>query len=156
MQYVGAILGMVGGGISAYGQLQTAKVEAAAYKYNASINDRNAVQERQKADYDEEQSRKRLHILMGTQRALYAKAGVDLSSGSPLLVLAETAAEGEEEAQNIRWQGDVNVAEQKNQATLNRFYAKQGIKASKTAAWSTMLSSASGSAGSAYSAKKKG
>jgi hypothetical protein len=154
MQYVGAILGVVGGGISAYGQMQSAKVEAAAYKYNASINERNAVQERQKADYDEKQSRKKLATLMSSQRALYAKAGVDLSSGSPLFVLAETASEGEEEAQNIRWFGDVAVAEQKNQATLNRFYAKQTVKAGKRAAWSTMLNSVSGSASSAYSAKK--
>jgi hypothetical protein len=155
MQYVSSILGAFGGGISAYGQIQSAKVEAAAYKYNASINDANAVAERRKADYDEKQSRKKLATLMGTQRALYAKAGVDLSSGSPLFVLAETAAEGEEEAQNIRWAGDVNVAEQKNQATLNRFYAKRTVKAGKTAAWSTALSSMSGSAGSAYSTYKR-
>jgi hypothetical protein len=155
MQYIGSILGGIGGGISAYGQIQSSKVESAAYKYNASINDANAIQARRKADYEEEQSRKRLHTLMGKQQALYAKAGVDLSSGSPLLVLAETAASGEEEAQNIRQVGDVNVAEQKNQATLNRFYAKQTIRAGKTAAWSTALSSMSGSAGSAYSTYKR-
>ena len=155
MQYIGSILGAVGGGISAYGQIQSAKVESAAYKYNASINEADAVAARRKADYEEKESRKRLQALMGTQRTLYAKAGVDLSSGSPLLVLAETAAEGEEEAMNIRWGGDVAVAEEKNKATLNRFYARQTVKAGKRAAWSTALSSFSGSAGSAVSTYKR-
>ena len=53
---------------------------------------------RQEGKYEEAASRERLKKLMGTQRSLYAKAGVDISSGSPLLMLAETAAEGEMEA----------------------------------------------------------
>jgi len=41
--------------------------------------------------------------LMGAQRAAYAKSGVDVGSGTPLDVLAETAAESELEALRVRY-----------------------------------------------------
>lgn len=148
MQFVGAILGGVSGIVSAVGNYQSAKAEVAAYRFNARINAADAVAARTKSDYEEKQSRKKLITLMGSQRALYAKAGVDLSSGSPLLVLANTAAEGEEEAQNIRWQGDVEVASHKNKATLNRFYANSTSKAATMQLWAGVLGAASGAAAS--------
>lgn len=153
MQAVGAILGVVGGGVSAIGQLQSSKQEAEAYKYNAAINEADAVSERKKADYEEMLSRRRLKALIGEQETLYGKAGVDLQSGSPLLYMAYTAAQGEEEALNIRQTGDAAVNKKKNEASLNRFYAKQSIKAGKTAAWSAVLGGASNAAAS-YAGKR--
>lgn len=148
MQYVGAILGVAGGGISAAGQYQSAKSEEAAYKMNAATNEADAVSARYAADYEEKLSRRRLKALIGEQETLYGKAGVDLQSGSPLLVMAQTAFEGEEEAQMIRYAGDVAVAKKKNEASMNRFYAKSAVKAGKMAAWSAVLGGASSGAAS--------
>ena len=50
----------------------------------------------------EKEARDNLKKLLGQQRALYGKAGVDLYSGSPLLVIAATAEEAEEDIGNIR------------------------------------------------------
>ena len=96
------VIAAVGVAASAYGQYQSAqatekgyKIQQKAYEYNVAITERKAAQE-------EAAHRDKLRKLLSSQRALYAKAGVDLSSGSPLLVMEETAAEGEKEALAIR------------------------------------------------------
>jgi hypothetical protein len=134
-------VGIVGTGLSAYSQYQAGAAQKEAYDYNAEI-----VQ--QKAAYDEAQARDRLRKLMSTQRALYAKAGVDLTSGSPLLVLAQTAAEGEEEALNIRRTGY-------NEAQLQKYYGSQAKTAGTLGAGSTLLTGL-GNLGLAYGAGKSG
>ena len=146
-------MSFIGSLISAKGSRDQGIAQSTAYKYNAAINEQNAIAARTKADYEEKETRQKAQKLMSTQRALYAKAGVDLSSGSPLLVLADTAAEAEEDALAVRWGGDVAVAEQKNQATLNRFYAKTAKKAGNTAMWGGIAQVAGGAASSYYGAK---
>jgi hypothetical protein len=134
------IIAAVGVGVSAYGQYQSGQAQEKAYKQQASIAEADATAEKTKAVYEERQARDRLKALIGTQRTLYAKAGVDLSSGSPLLVLADTAAKGEEDLQMIRYGGDVNVARQRNQATLARFYGSSASKAGTIGAIGSGLS----------------
>lgn len=94
--------------------LQQAKAESKAAKSNAAIADANAALElanaeaaRKKALYDANVKREENERLSSRQRALYAKAGVDIDSGTPLLVLAEQARDMEEDARNIELQGEV-------------------------------------------------
>jgi len=134
------IIAAVGVGVSAYGQYQSGQAQEKAYKFNAAIAEQDAAAERKKADYEEGQARLRLRQLIGTQRTLYAKAGVDLSSGSPLMVLADTAARGEEDLQMIKYGGDVAVAQQRNQASLARFYGKQTSQAGTIGAFGSAAS----------------
>jgi len=134
------IIAAVGVGVSAYGQYQSGQAQEKAYKFNAAIAEQDATAERKKALYEESQARFRLKQLMGTQRTLYAKAGVDLSSGSPLMVLADTAARGEEDIQMIRYGGDVAVAQQRNRASLARFYGSQAGKAGTIGAFGSAAS----------------
>ena len=98
-----AIGAMVAGtAVAAYSSYQQGKAQEQAYEYNAQVAEANVQSQKTKAYLDENQQRNRIKRLMGTQRTLYAKAGVDLTSGSPLLVLADTASEGEKSALNIR------------------------------------------------------
>jgi hypothetical protein len=126
---------LAGGALSAYGQYRQGEAQNEANEYNANMS-------LAKADQEERESREKLKKLMGTQRVLYAKAGVDLSSGSPLMVLANTAAEGEEEALNIRARGQ-------NEANMYRWYGKQAKKGANISAGSTFLTSL-GQAGTQY------
>lgn len=92
-------LQMLGSGVSAFGQYEQGRTQQQAYEYNSSV----AIQEsRQQVKASEH----RFSRLAGEQRALLAKAGVDLSSGSPLLILANTAMQEEEEQQRIRFSGE--------------------------------------------------
>ena len=53
----------------------------------------------------EESSGAKYQNLMGRQRSAYGKAGVDLASGSPLLIAVDTAAQAEEEFTRIHEAG---------------------------------------------------
>ena len=130
----------IGTVFSARAQYQAGAAEEAGREYTAQITERKAAQE-------ELASREKLRKLMAGQRALYAKAGVDISSGSPLLVLAETAAEGEKEALAIRAGG-------LEEAELERYYGRQAGRAGKVRAAGTLLTGL-GRAGAGYYAMSR-
>lgn len=122
---ISATAAVAGTAMSAYGQYRAGQAEEAAYEYSAKVTERKAVQE-------EASARERLRKLMSTQRALYAKAGVDLSSGSPLLVLSEQAAEAEKEALTIRRGGQ-------EESALQKYYGTQAGSAGRIGAGATLL-----------------
>jgi len=97
------------------------------------INERQAQATEYETAYAEEQSRLSTKKLLGRQRVLYAKAGVDISSGSPLEIMASTAGQGEREALMIRRQGT-------EQAKMLRWYGKVAKKAGRMAFYSGMTS----------------
>jgi hypothetical protein len=111
--------------LSTYAQYRQGKEEERAYEYSAKISERKAVE----GEYN---ARTRLRKLLASQRTLYAKAGVDIASGSPLMTLASTAAEGEREALSIRYGGQETAAQQ-------RFYGRQARRAGTIRATSTFL-----------------
>lgn len=126
---------VVGTGISAYGQHQAGKQAEQAYGYNAQLA-------REQGAEAERVSRRKLKSLLSSQRALYAKAGVDITEGSPLMVLSETAAEGEREALALR-------RGYRSEAYLQELYGKQAGRTGLVGAAGTLLTGL-GSAGSNY------
>lgn len=91
----------------------------------------------------EQDARKRLDLLLGRQRALYAKAGVDLASGSPLLVMTETAKEGGEEISRIKQGGEY-------EAEMYRMYGEQAYQSGIMGGISEFLSGAGRAGSMAY------
>ena len=130
----------IGAGVSAYGQYKSGQDAKSVGKYNAKVAERDA-------DQNELNSRTRLRKLMAEQIALYGKAGVDISQGSPVIQLALTAAEGEKEALSIRQGGQATAATEKLQG-------KAAAKAGTIGAVSTLLTGL-GNAGSMYYGSKK-
>lgn len=106
-------ISVIGSAVSAWGQYEEGRTQEEAYKENAKIA-------LQKATYEEEKSRKKIRRLGSEQRLLYSKAGVDITSGSPLLVMAETAAEGEYEAQMIKWGGQTEAEQMRRYGSAAR------------------------------------
>ena len=99
-----------GGLLSGVGQYQTGQAQKAAYNYNAAV----ALDQ---SHGQMETSEAKFSTLIGRQASLYAKAGVDIASGSPLLVMAHTAAQGGKEQERERKAGE-------EQSTLDRYYGK--------------------------------
>ena len=130
MGAVGAGVYFAGVYMSAMGKYQEGKQAKQAHDYNAEVAE-------QEAAYKEKESRLRFKRIIGRQLSLYAKAGVDISTGSPLLIMSQTAAEGELEALNIRYAGE-------NLANMERWYGKRAKRAGKIAAWSTLLAGGGG------------
>jgi len=135
--------------LTAAGSYASAKAQAQAGADEQAGNNLQATAIERKGVQDEENSRSRLRRLLASQRAMYAKAGVDISSGSPLTVMADTAAEGEKEALNIRFGA-------KEEAGFRRFYGKQAATAGRRAAGATLLTGLGSAASSAYSAYSSG
>jgi hypothetical protein len=71
----------------------------------ASVLKREEQQTAIETEMAQEASAKKFKQLTAEQRTLYGKAGVDITSGSPLLIMADTAAEGELEKERIGWAG---------------------------------------------------
>lgn len=128
---VGYGANLTGGMISAYSQYQAGKAEKAAYQYSADA----VLQQTQEK---EEEAGAKFSVLIGRQRSLYAKAGVDITSGSPLLIAIDTAMQRAEETGRIHRAGE-------QQAKLLRYYGKMAKYAGTIGAISTALSAIGGS-----------
>ncbi len=144
---------LLGTGLSAYGQYRSGQAQKSAYDYNAKVAEGEAGTARAVAAREEEVHRAKLQRMLGTQKALYGAAGVDIASGSPLLTMMSTAEEGEREAEFIKYGGEVNATEKLNEARANRYYGKQASTAGKIGAGSTFLTGL-GQAGLGYAGMK--
>lgn len=148
--------------------LMTAILTAAAQIYQGqqqrratNINaDRAAEIEEQQAKAIEEKTRQEeaLHRasgerLLSTQRALYGKSGVEFT-GTPLLVMADTARQIELDARAIKYGGSIQAAQARNAATLSRTQGSSAAKNAQTASYFSAGTTLLQGAGQAYGAKR--
>lgn len=152
--------------IGAAGAIQSSQAQAAAANYNAQVGEMNAtLAERRAKDAIErgatEEQRKRQEVarLKGAQTAAMAANGVDLTMGSPLDTLVDTAVLGELDALTIRtnayresYEHKVDAVNKRAGAELNRAQAKNAITGGYLSAAGTVLTGA----GKAYSSYKSG
>ena len=118
-------IGMVGSLMSGLGQVAEGKQEQAAYNYNADVTMLNAGNEAQTTEQKYAQ-------LVGKQATAYAASGVDITRGSPLLMMAATAGRGGRQAEQIREQGT-------EAATLESYYGKLAAWRGKVAGIGSFL-----------------
>lgn len=128
-----------GGLMSAYSQLQAGKAAADVADYNAQVLEYQAGVSRETAAYEEKRLRRAAERIKSTQRARYAKAGVTFE-GSPLAVLADTAAEAEMDALAIRYAGETRAASYEMEAIGSRWEGKMAKMTGRIGAMQTILS----------------
>jgi hypothetical protein len=182
---------VVGTGLSIYGQQQQKKAAQSAADWNAQQADANAIEAASVAEYNarlmenqalqtdmdarENIRRQRVEAkrYQATQRARFAKAGVT-EEGSPLEVMAETAALLEMDAQEVNRQARVRTAElaagaaeerrrgafqakqYRSQAGFERAYGAAAGRAANIQSAATLLSGVSSYAGTRLEFKKAG
>jgi hypothetical protein len=137
---------IAGSAISAYGSIRQGKKAEEAAEANAQIAEKDARMATEKAEYDAATSAKEYKVLMGRQKALYAKAGVSLNEGSPLLMMSYQAGEAERERQAILYGGKTAEQASLDRANLFRMTGSEAKKAGYITGGSTFLTSL-GSAG---------
>jgi hypothetical protein len=147
------VASVAGTAMSAYSEIQQGKEQQQWSEYNAAVAERDAASAKQSAEYEAGQKRKETQKLLGRQRALYGKAGVTLE-GSPLLMMEETASEGEIDALMIEREGKLRAGSYQSEAALSRMKGSAAKRAGYYGAGSSLLTGA-GSAMSAYGAKVK-
>ncbi|MEZ0170771.1 hypothetical protein [Microvirga sp. TS319] len=151
--------------LGAAGQIQQANATAAASKYNAQVAEMNSqiAENRAKSTIeagarDEQMKRQQVQQVLGQQQAGMAANGVDLTFGSPLDTITDTAVLGELDALTIRtntyreaYNARVDAANQRAGAELYRGQAKSAQSGGYIGAFGTIL----GGAGKAYGQYKK-
>lgn len=146
--------------LGAAGQIQQGQATAAANRYNAQVQEMNAtLSERRAKDalergkVEEQRKRQQVASLRGQQTAAMGANGVDLSFGSPLDTLVDTATLGELDSLTIRtnfareaYDYRVDAMNKRAGASMSRASADNAITGSYLNAGGTIL----GGAGKAY------
>lgn len=162
---ISLMIGLLGTVVSAAGQIQAAQAQSQAAEYNAKIGEMNArISERRARDAIErgksEEQRKRLEVsrILGQQQTAMAANNVDLTFGSPLDTIVDTAVMGELDALTIRsntyreaYDREVDAANQRAGAQLNRMEARAAKQGGYLSAFGTVL----GGVGDAYKGYKQ-
>jgi len=155
-----AIATVLSAGTTAYSSYQQGQAQQSMSSYNALIARQNADLALQKQELQkmqtkitEQREREKTERFISEQRALYGKGGVT-TEGSPLLVMADTAAQGEVEALAIRYAGsmeEANIIAQgsgyRQDAELARMRGGAASKAGSIGAGSALLTGVSQFAG---------
>ena len=163
--YAGLAASLAGTGMGFYGGLQQGKAASAAASYNALLAQREAsILEMQAKDaekrgqVEEDRFRQQMTAFQGEQISSLAASGVQVDSGSPLQILADTAEEIELDARTIRHNASMEAWNFKNQsynalaqANLSKWEGKQARTNSYISAGTSLLSGL----GSAFSTANK-
>ncbi len=129
---------ILGTAFSAYGMYSQGKSQEAMAKYNQKVADNNAVAAEQRAHESIRRQRRQNKRRLAAQRQAYADSGV-LDSGTPLTVMADTAAHMELEAQDTLWAGQTQSQGFRQQSDLYGAQAKSIRRATPINVGSTIL-----------------
>jgi hypothetical protein len=133
-------------GIMGYkGNMAAAKSAQAVGEYNAKLAENEAVLLARAKRDQEEALRKQSDRLVGTQTAMVAASGVQMT-GTPLQVLADTYFSTEMDAAMIRYAGDIEQVQKQSEAALARTEGGARAAALKYQAYGSLLTGASQSA----------
>lgn len=139
--------------LSAAGSIQQGNAANAAGKYNnqvaqmnAAISEKRAFDAVERGKIAEQQKRREVAAISGKQQAAMAANGVDITFGSPLDTLVDTAIQGELDALTIRsnayreeYDYRVQASNQRAQGELQRMQGKAAKTAGYIGAGSTIL-----------------
>jgi len=134
---------MVAGAVMSATQMMAGGAQASATaKYNAGVQEIEAINAKNAADYEEKLHRQRGESLLSAQRAAIGASGVGLE-GSALLSLEESAMELEKDALAIRYSGTVAAARARSQAAADRVAGRAAKTAGMWGAGKSLLTGAS-------------
>lgn len=116
------ILTAVSTGLGVISSLSQGAAESSAAHYNAAVAKRNAQIAIQQGNVDAENQRRKAVLTIGSARALYGASGVT-SEGSPIDVLASSAASAELDNQTIKYRARLRALGYQDQANLDNYSA---------------------------------
>ena len=149
-----AVLTAISTAIGTVGAIQQGKATKAQYEYqakvaqkNAKIAEDNAANERQSGLEESRLQRMKVLSQIGSQQAAMAANGIDITSGTALDTIEDTAQMGELDALMIQYNSertaqnfDAEANNFKNQANLDKLAARNVSTGSKLNALGTAVS----------------
>lgn len=143
-----------GTAVSVYSQYAQGQAQQKAAKYNQRANENAAQTAQQEATAHANLQRESYRRVIATNRAVTGSAGVEETSGSPLMVASDNARQAELNALMTEYGGKVRSTAFQNQAELYKMRAESAGPAGLLNAGSTLLSGAA-QLGRQYGAFKK-
>lgn len=151
--------------IGAVGQAQQAQATAASNTYNAQVQemnaqlaDRRAKDAIERGETEEQRKRQQVAAIQGQQRAAMAANGVDLTFGSPLDTIVDTAVLGELDALTIRsnaYRESYDYQVQGVNARSGATMSKMAAASAETGGWLSAAGTVLGGAGKGYGQYKQ-
>lgn len=132
----GPLISLGGGIAQAFGNKSQYDAVSSTQRYNQSVYDQNAALAATAAANNKAAAERKKRAKLSTLQAHFGYRGVDLS-GSPLLVMAESAADLELDIQNEEFNSLVDVHKARSQGVI----AGQEADAYKSAGKSSMMNS---------------
>lgn len=132
------------GVLSAFGSARAGEAQQVGYNANARAEEQQGEVTRQASFNSADQIWSEVQRRLGSARAAYGAAGIDPNTGTPLLVMAESARRGELARQATLFQGRLNQEVANTQAAIDRFTGKAAKRAGYIQAGTTLLTTASG------------
>lgn len=102
MPFISLATTLVGGIVSGIGAQQQAQAQANAANYNAAVARNAATFAKQQGEVQAQANDRKTAAMIGRQRAVYAAGNLDVNSGSPLDIQADTAQFGRLNSLTIR------------------------------------------------------
>jgi hypothetical protein len=150
---IAAGVSLAGTGVSAYGQVQAGKNANATAKFNAEMQNRAAHDAEVRGSLDAADKRQETRQLIARQIAALSGTGADLTSGTALDLMTESAGMGALDALRIRYNAQNQAAGLNAQADIGRFEGRAAQRAGYMNAAGTLLSGASSAATGYYGMK---
>lgn len=132
--------GLLGQVISGEREAQAAREEGRRRQQAAEMQARETIE---RAKFNVETVRREGEALTGEQVSSFARAGVDISSGSPLLVLAEAKANAEREIFNIQREAEFEAQVLRAGGMLQLAQGREVAAATRIRTGATLLTGAS-------------
>jgi ABC-type Na+ efflux pump permease subunit len=149
MAVTSIVAAVVVAAISAVLTYESAKAQAKTTEkiaeFNAEVATNEATSEQTRAKFAADQQRAATRRVLARQRALYGTAGVEENYGSPLMVQADSAMQGELDAQIIRAGGQARASSLQSRAAIETFRGENAAnieRAGAVGAGTTLLSGA--------------
>jgi len=137
-------LAAIGAAVSAVSTVASGAMSFMQARSQAKAMEQQADFERAQAQIDADEFRRRQRRLLGTARATRGATGVDLLSGSPLLVDDDTIDEIVFQTERIRQGGDIRATRLEQQAGFTRSSGASALAGSVVSAGGTFLTSDTG------------
>lgn len=134
-----ATLALIGTAVSAVGTVASGVMQARQASQQAAVLRQQADFDRKQADIDADEFKRRQRRLLASARAARGASGVDLLSGSPLLVDDDMIAEIEFQTERVRRAGQVQATRLEQQAGFVQSQGRSALGGSLLSAGGTLL-----------------
>ena len=133
------VLGALGALASAVGSIAAGVAQNNVAKYNAQVAENNATAERQRAAYEAGMIEDDKQRVIGAQRAGGVSAGLDITQGTPIAVLGDSAKSAELDILARKYSGEAQATAYQNDARRMRAEGKAAQTAGIIGGFSSIL-----------------